>query len=428
MALAVYCLFLQIRAYLGMSKRPASATAVKHFSVIQSMVRVGLKTGGSEFRSQVERLRDRLSRDGASTEVAALERLLTDARQTHDLEPTRVQAVTALFGNEVMHESLQPPLDKETGSPLCDIDLAPWRGGEKPFHDATTQALIEDISAEWRAPEVLRRLDVDVSRTCLIYGPPGSGKTMTARYLAGLLRMPLVTARIDGLVSSFLGTSSRNIANLFNFANRYNCVLLLDEFDALAKVRDDPQEIGEIKRVVNSLLQNLDARANKGVTIAITNHSQLLDPAVWRRFEAHVHLPAPTPAGRSALLTRFLAPVPVDPALLKIAVCLTDGWTGAQLLSLAKGVKRRLAVRDQALTAANVFEALRIVLAREAAAVENSAYKALAESVEAFMIYAREKEGLRLTQAEWANFTGVHQTTMSRRARSALKQTLAHAE
>src|SRR5207247_10685382 len=104
-----------------------------------------------------------------------------------------------------------------------------------------------------------------------------TGKTRLARWMAAQLELPILLARMDGLVSSFLGTTARNIGNLFGFANRYRCLLLLDEFDALAKLRDDPQEVGEIKRVVNALLQNLDARSDLGLTIGITNHPKLLD-------------------------------------------------------------------------------------------------------------------------------------------------------
>ena len=141
---------------------------------------------------------------------------------------------------------------------------------------------------EWAKVDALRAMGVEPSRSCLLYGPPGTGKTLTALMLARRLGLPVVNARIDGLVSSFLGTTARNIANLFDFANRYRCVLLLDEFDALAKMKDDPHELGEIKRVVNTLLQNLDARKGIGLTIAITNHEGLLDTAVWRRFENHI--------------------------------------------------------------------------------------------------------------------------------------------
>src|SRR6188768_626714 len=121
--------------------------------------------------------------------------------------------------------------------------------------------------------------------------------------------MPVVLARLDGLISSYLGTTARNIAIMFAFAARYRCVLLLDEFDAIAKVRDDPQEVGEIKRVVNALLQNLDSRREVGFTIGITNHPRLLDSAVWRRFEIQLEIPRPDFAMRLALAKAFMVPV-----------------------------------------------------------------------------------------------------------------------
>ncbi|WP_416193505.1 AAA family ATPase [Nitrobacter sp. TKz-YC01] len=139
----------------------------------------------------------------------------------------------------------------------------------------------------------------------MIYGAPGTGKTRLAYWIARKLDMPILLVKLDGLVSSFLGTTARNIGNLFTFANRYRCVLLLDEFDAIEKVRDDPQEVGEIKRVVNALLQNLDVRQNIGFTIGITNHSKLLDPAVWRRFEIQLEIPKPDFEVRKAIAEYF---------------------------------------------------------------------------------------------------------------------------
>lgn len=146
-------------------------------------------------------------------------------------------------------------------------------------------------------------------RTCLIYGPPGTGKTRLALWIAAQLDLPVVSARIDGLVSSFLGTTARNIGNLFAFANRYRCLLLLDEFDAVAKLRDDPQEVGEIKRVVNALLQNLDMRHDVGITVGITNHQRLLDPAVWRRFEVQLEMPRPDFDVRLEIAKSFMPPI-----------------------------------------------------------------------------------------------------------------------
>src|SRR5262249_18998967 len=154
----------------------------------------------------------------------------------------------------------------------------------------------------------------------LIFGAPGVGKTRLARYVARRLRLPCVEARLDGLISSFLGTTARNIGGLFDFANRYRCVLFLDEFDAIAKARDDAQEVGEIKRVVNTLLQCMDRRNGRGFTIAATNHDHLLDAAVWRRFEARIHISLPDAETRSRLLDQFVRPLRLQPTERKLLV------------------------------------------------------------------------------------------------------------
>ena len=96
--------------------------------------------------------------------------------------------------------------------------------------------------------------------------------------------LPLVTARLDGMISSLLGSTAKNIRKIFDYASRQECVLFLDEFDVIAKLRDDKNEMGELKRVVNSLLQNIDMFSPHSIIIAATNHHELLDSAVWRRF------------------------------------------------------------------------------------------------------------------------------------------------
>ena len=127
----------------------------------------------------------------------------------------------------------------------------------------------------------------------LLYGPPGCGKSRLARYTARKLGLELYVARLDGLISSYLGSTSKNIRALFEFASRTPCVLFLDEFDAIAKLRGDTQELGELKRVVNSFIQNLDTLGTQSVVLAATNHEVLLDAAVWRRFSYRLELSYP---------------------------------------------------------------------------------------------------------------------------------------
>jgi len=175
---------------------------------------------------------------------------------------------------------------------------------------------------------------------------------------------------LDGLISSFLGTTARNIANLFSFANRYQCVLLLDEFDAIAKVRDDPQEVGEIKRVVNALLQNLDLRKENGFTIGITNHARLLDPAVWRRFEVQLEIPKPDFQVRMDIARTFMTPLTPPESHLRLIAWFAEGASGAEIEMLVRTYKKATIVSDE--PARGLLDTLQQFATRNAARVEES--------------------------------------------------------
>lgn len=148
----------------------------------------------------------------------------------------------------------------------------------------------------------------------LLYGPPGCGKTSIARFVSGELQLPLVTARLDGLVSSLLGSTAKNIRKVFDYAKERPCILFLDEFDAIAKARGDQHEVGELKRVVNSLLQNIDEFLGNGtnILIAATNHDNLLDPAVWRRFNSVIEVQKPSKGEINNLVRIFISPMKFD--------------------------------------------------------------------------------------------------------------------
>lgn len=137
------------------------------------------------------------------------------------------------------------------------------------------------------------RAGLDNSNSLLLYGPPGCGKTTVAQYVSTITGLPLVTARLDGLISSLLGSTSKNIRKIFDYVAKRECILFLDEFDVIAKLRDDKNELGELKRVVNSLIQNIDSFNNNNILIAATNHHELLDPAIWRRFSKVITLEKP---------------------------------------------------------------------------------------------------------------------------------------
>lgn len=384
---------------------------MEHFAVIQSIIRASLAGDREAVDKQVLRLRERLEKAGATKEAATLERLRTAARDTQELAPSRVEMSRGQIFGETLEQGINPPIDRETGGRLCTVDF-PGQNGRAPVYGAVVSETVEGLLQEWTSEAALQEVGVSPTRSLLIYGPPGSGKTITAHYIAARLGLPLVVARIDGLISSFLGTTARNIANLFDFANRYACVLLLDEFDALAKLRDDPQEVGEIKRVVNTLLQNLDQRRNFGITIAITNHDRLLDPAVWRRFETHLQLGEPDESVRESLIARFLQPLKVPTSTLRIFSYCLAGRTGADIERVCTAVKRTLALSGKAHDGPGLFHALSSVLAR-APQHDHVAARILAVDQEAFVSLIANDGALSLKQTEIGEATGYGQSRVS---------------
>jgi hypothetical protein len=320
---------------------------VDHFSVIQSLCRVGLAGETETFRKQVERLAQRLAKAGGEKEAVALRRLLDAPQQVTELAPSRVELSRVIGPGEPLSTSIRPPHDKETSAPLAQIIFDPGSVVENLVLSTELSHAVDAVLEEWKAFEELAAVGVAPSRSCLLFGAPGTGKTLTAMSIAQRMGLPVVLARLDGLISSFLGTTARNIGNLFEFADRYRCVLLLDEFDAIAKLRDDPQEVGEIKRVVNTLLQSLDQRAGRGVTIALTNHPSLLDPAIWRRFEVKIEMPAPGQQERLTLFKRFLAPLTTSDVGFQLLAWATEGATGAEVRGIVNSVKRQAALSGQ---------------------------------------------------------------------------------
>ncbi|UXN57795.1 AAA family ATPase [Phyllobacterium zundukense] len=406
---------------------------MEHFAVIQTLCRIGLEGSDPRFRKQVERLRDRLRSASDQKAVAALDRLLVGATSEHGLAPSVVEVSRTLVTGDELTSNVHPPSDRETSVPLAEVILEPGAGKPAPIFTETLQLALDAMLDEWKRVETLRAMGVEPSRSCLIYGPPGTGKTLTAFWLAEQLHLPIVNARIDGLVSSFLGTTARNIANLFAFANRYRCVLVLDEFDALAKMRDDPHEVGEIKRVVNTLLQNLDSRAGTGLTIAITNHDSLLDSAVWRRFENHIRIDLPDQRTRVAMLENFLRPLSIDEDVIKTLAFIVGHRSGSYLKNFADSLKRVLVLGNVEVSAAGIIRAARTLVPRMSLENGISSPARLFVHDESSFVGALLESGIGIRQASLAEMLEVSQSTISRYSRefttrTANEEVAVHAE
>lgn len=317
-----------------------------HFPIVQALCRaaLALPNPSPAVRKQIERLKEALWKEGDGKAAGALGALLTAADRTTELLPSRIGQSRAQLAGELLTRNTQVPVDRETAAPVAEIIFPTETKPAAPIFNPIVSRAIQTVLEEWTNLEALSGIGVLPSKTCLMYGEPGTGKTRLALWMAAQLELPVVVAKIDGLISSFLGTTARNIGNLFTFANRYRCLLLLDEFDSLAKLRDDPQEVGEIKRVVNALLQNLDSRQNIGLTIGITNHPRLLDSAVWRRFEVQLEIPKPDFEVRVEIAKHFMPPIEAPEAHLRLIAWFTEGTTGSEIETLVRSYKKASAI------------------------------------------------------------------------------------
>jgi SpoVK/Ycf46/Vps4 family AAA+-type ATPase len=315
-----------------------------HFSIIQALCRSALSNPSSAVIQQIERLKEVLKKEGKEQEANSLEGLLRTSSKAAEMAPSRIERSRAFAGGEKLTPQTPVPVDKETSTPLAEVFYPEQLPTESPLFSSNVMLAIESVVNEWQHYDKLSAIDAQPSRSCLIYGEPGTGKTHLALWLARQIGLPVVLARLDGLMSSYLGTTSRNIGNLFQFASRYRCILLLDEFDAIAKLRNDPQEVGEIKRVVNTLLQSLDARKNMGFTIGVTNHEQLLDPAIWRRFDVQLEIPKPTPEVMHTVIRMFLNPLELDENEIKFLAWSIDNASGADAEMMVKWLKKSIAL------------------------------------------------------------------------------------
>ncbi len=206
------------------------------------------------------------------------------------------------------------PKDQDKDAPLVEV-IYP----EKYFSDLITTKektnQLEQIVKEFRNWDVLASNGVYPMRRVLFYGPPGCGKTIAAQMIASEIGIPLLYVRFDALVSSYLGETASNIRKVFEYAKNDSWVIFFDEFDAIGRSRNDSTEHGEIKRVVNTFLQQLDNYKGRSLVIAATNFEQSLDYALWRRFDETIRFDMPSSEEKMALfqlnMKRFKGPVHV---------------------------------------------------------------------------------------------------------------------
>lgn len=194
------------------------------------------------------------------------------------------------------HGAPVSPLQPNRKPPSSDLvhQIDPVKRMDELVLPELVRAGCMELIEEQHRVDILRSHNVEPRHRLLVVGPPGNGKTSLAEAIASELSVPLLVVRYESLIASFLGETAVRIATLFSEARRQHCVLFFDEFDVIGKERGDVHETGEIKRAVSSLLLQIDSLPSYVVVVTATNHPELLDRAVWRRFQLRLELPAPT--------------------------------------------------------------------------------------------------------------------------------------
>jgi len=314
-----------------------------YLSEIFRIVEGAVHLDKDKVRNYAELLAEKLDGDGEKTSARRLRKIVQE--RSGQLRPSRVERKKAL------------PVDTESRFPLVE-EIPPDEAVGSFVFTQEEQASVEEFLGAVTSRDRLENAGIDAGTNLLLYGPPGCGKSHLAAYIAHALSLPMFIARLDGLISSFLGSTSKNIRAVMEFASRTPCVLLLDEFDAIAKLRDDHQELGELKRVVNSFIQNLDNLGSGVVLVAATNHHQLLDKAVWRRFDYLLCLDYPAPDQRAALWDLYAGELGWSRKQRDALADLSTGFSCAAIQAVSMRLRQRVVTGGEEPNLRNAVELL----------------------------------------------------------------------
>lgn len=210
-----------------------------------------------------------------------------------------------------------------------------------------TRRALEQVVVEYRQQDKLRSHGLSARRKLLLVGSPGVGKTMTAAALAGELSLPLLAVRLDGIITKYMGETAAKIRQVFDAMSVTRGVYLFDEFDAIGGDRKRPNDVGEIRRVLNSFLQFVDADESDSLILAATNHQEILDPALFRRFDDVVRYGLPTSAQVQELVKNLLNSFTLKCVHWKDVCRAAEGLSHAEIARAAMNAAKAAVLADR---------------------------------------------------------------------------------
>lgn len=273
---------------------------------------------------------------------------LTAVRSLKRTDPSQADELASMLSRFAVNSSSlrwrnAPPPPEDADAGLALLKIPSTEQAQEPELEPNIRDTIQRFLDERRECANLISEGIAPPRTLLLKGAPGTGKTMLAAWMAKELKIPLVVLDLATSISSYLGKTGANLRRSLDYARATPCLLLLDEFDSIAKRRDDASDVGELKRIVNVLLKELEEWPLHSVLVAATNHPEMLDPAIQRRFDVVAQLPLPGKPERFSILAislgRHAETLPEN--YLSAVASVLDGLSGSDLTTLSQGALRR---------------------------------------------------------------------------------------
>lgn len=257
---------------------------MSQFDYIKDIAKYGLENDQEKLMSVLNELIEHSKNTKKLNFAIQLQSILKDS-----LKQQRNNSLTKV-GSESYFNRIE---DKEVGQLILEKLTSNYRLNNIVSDDSVIHSLQYFIEEHQKA-ELLRKFDLPIANKLLLHGPSGCGKTLASYVVAGELEKMMIVVNLGAIVSSKLGETSKNLSKIFRKAASEDCIIFIDEFDSLGKVRDYSQDHGEMKRVVNTILQLFDYLPQNSIIIAATNQKEMLDEALLRRFDFSIGFNLPT--------------------------------------------------------------------------------------------------------------------------------------